>query len=372
MCKTSNSAEMVAVALAGIDDTTVLYRERPIAVSDLLRQIIGAHVETGCESLTIVHPSWWPRHRVARVVDAATAVAADVRTLPRFAVFAAGDSTTMVEIADDVVAISSRDEPPRIIARPQDPGDVARTLETAYGTRVVIDAPPGVTGAPEYARALRATLTRVGVAVELARTPDLPPPPASAAKPVSPSTRPRHWRGSALVAVSVALTLCAIGLNAARPHAAAPTLDAVNLVEGRVTLLIPAEWAVTRITAGPGSRRIQATSPIEPNVALHMTQTYSPGETLERTGATLRRAVADQPGGVFVEFNPSDRRGGRPAVTYREIRVGRDIRWVVVLDGSTRISVGCQSASGREEMVAEPCEKAVESAREVTGTVGGV
>jgi type VII secretion-associated protein (TIGR03931 family) len=85
----------------------------------------------------------------------------------------------------------------------------------------------------------------------------------------------------------------------------------------------------------------------------------------------LRQAVAEQPRGVFVEFNPTDRRGGRPAVTYREVRVGRDIRWAVVLDGSTRISVGCQSAPGREDTVARACEKAIESAHELAGTNGG-
>ena len=85
----------------------------------------------------------------------------------------------------------------------------------------------------------------------------------------------------------------------------------------------------------------------------------------------LRQAVAEQPPGVFVDFNAADRRGGRPAITYREVRVGRDIRWTVVLDGSTRISVGCQSAPGREDTVAEACEKAIESAHELAGTDGG-
>nr|WP_240163135.1 type VII secretion-associated protein [Mycolicibacterium sphagni] len=165
--------------------------------------------------------------------------------------------------------------------------------------------------------------------------------------------------------------LCAIGVTVARTHAPAPAPDAVDVVEGRVTLRIPTHWALTRITAGPGSRRIQASSPTEPNVAVHVTQSYAPGETLDRTADVLRQAVAEQPAGVFVDFNPADHRGGRPAVTYREVRVGRDIRWTVVLDGSTRISVGCQSAAGREDTVAQVCDSAIESARELVGTKGG-
>jgi type VII secretion-associated protein (TIGR03931 family) len=363
----SISREMTAAALAGIDDTTVMLGERPVAVAELWRRIIAMAVETDCESLTVVHPTWWPQYRVACVVDAAATAATDVRALSRSAVIAGEDPATVVEIADDVVAISAPAKPPVMVSRTDDPGDIARAIGNEAGARVLIDAPPGVPGAAGYARDLLGALRRRGVAARLASIGEVPPPTS----PVRPLAAPVPRRRRApVLAASVAVTLCAIGVTAARTHAPAPALDAVDVVEGRVTLRIPPQWTLTRITAGPGSRRIQASSPTEPNVALHVTQSYSPGETLDRTADVLRQAVAEQPTGVFVDFNPADRRGGRPAVSYREVRVGRDIRWTVVLDGSTRISVGCQSAAGREDTVAEACERAIVSARELVGTNG--
>lgn len=362
------SAELAAAALAGIDDTTVLLRERPVAVAELLRRIVEMAVETDCESLTVVHPSWWPQHRVARVVEAAATVVTDVRTLSRSAVIAGSDPGTVIEIADDVVAISAPAEPPVIMARTDDPGHIAQAVGSGAGTRVLIDAPPGVPGAAEHARDVSAALRQRGLVARLAGIGDIAP--ASVADPLAVPV-PRRRRAPVLATASLAVTLCAIGVTTARTHAPAPALDAVDVVEGRVTVRIPTHWALTRITAGPGSRRIQASSPTEPKVALHVTQSFAPGETLDRTADALRQAVAEQPAGVFVDFNPTDRRGGRPAVTYREVRVGRDIRWTVVLDGSTRISVGCQSAAGREDTVAQACDSAIESARELVGTKGG-
>jgi type VII secretion-associated protein (TIGR03931 family) len=365
----SISAELVAMALAGIDDTTVLVQERPVAVADLWRRVIAANVETDCESLIVVHPSWWPQQRVERIVDAAATIVTDIRTLSRSGAIAGETLATVVEIADDVVAITAPDEQPVVVARADDPGDIARAIETDSDATVLVDAPPGVAGATECARAVSAALRHRGLVARLARVRDVPPT-APKTEPV-PSIAPRRWRAVVLAALSAIVTLGAMGIAASRTHPPAPVIDAVNIVEGRVTLLIPPQWALTRITAGPGSRRIQASSPTEPNVALHVTQSFSPGETLDRTADVLRQAVAEQPRGVFVEFNPTDRRGGRPAVTYREVRVSRDIRWTVVLDGSTRISIGCQSAPGREDTVAQACEKAIESAHELAGTKGG-
>ena len=85
----------------------------------------------------------------------------------------------------------------------------------------------------------------------------------------------------------------------------------------------------------------------------------------------LRREIAEQDPGVFVDVNPADAVADRPAVTYREIRAGRVIRWVVVLAGPTRIGIGCQSAPDRQDAIREPCEQAVRSAREVSTRTGG-
>jgi type VII secretion-associated protein (TIGR03931 family) len=69
---------------------------------------------------------------------------------------------------------------------------------------------------------------------------------------------------------------------------------------------------------------------------------------------------------VFVDFNAADRKAGRPAVTYREVRSGHDIRWTVVVTGRVRIGVGCQSATGRSDHVEGACAQAISSAREIS------
>lgn len=78
--------------------------------------------------------------------------------------------------------------------------------------------------------------------------------------------------------------------------------------------------------------------------------------------------MAAQDPGVFADFRPHAERAGRPAVIYRERRIGHDVDWTVLLDGSTRIGIGCQSAPGREDAISGPCEEAVRSAREIAGT----
>ena len=122
------------------------------------------------------------------------------------------------------------------------------------------------------------------------------------------------------------------------------------------------------VTAGPGSRRVEIVSPVEHSAALHVTQSYTPEETLDGAAQVLRRALAKEAAGTFVDFNPADEHSGRAAVTYREVRVGRDVRWSVVVDGSTRISIGCQSAPGREDAIDRACDEAIRSAHEVGGT----
>jgi len=141
------------------------------------------------------------------------------------------------------------------------------------------------------------------------------------------------------------------------------------LVEGRVALTVPANWPTARIVAGPGSARVQATSPADPEVALHITQSLVPGETLSGTAERLKRAIDAEPGGVFVDFNPSGISAGRPAVTYREVRASHQVRWTILLDGAVRISVGCQSPPGDDpagyEAIRDVCEQAVRSAHAI-------
>jgi type VII secretion-associated protein (TIGR03931 family) len=188
----------------------------------------------------------------------------------------------------------------------------------------------------------------------------------------APRSRRGWGRGVALAAGIAAVVV--VGAATVRLGSGAERqLPMTLLVEGRVAMKIPEVWTVQRITRGPGSARVQAVSPSDHDTAVHMTQSPVPaGETLPRTAETLGRALAAEPPGVFVDFNPAGAFADRPAVTYRETRQDRDIRWAVILDGGVRISVGCQSARGREDAVRYPCEQAVASAHSIRGSQGTI
>lgn len=164
---------------------------------------------------------------------------------------------------------------------------------------------------------------------------------------------------AAMVAASAALA----GQIAPQPPPASPT--AARMVEeGRVAIEVPSGWAVTRVTAGRGSRRLEVASPDDPGVALHITQSHAPEMTLARTAEAFAAVIADHPDGQFAGLRADAHVAGRPAVVYREVRPGRVIEWAVVIAGATRIGVGCQSRPGEAEAVRAACEGAVLSARE--------
>ena len=319
----------------------------------------------------VLHPSGWSRTRVDRVVGAAAETGRRVIALSRSDLIVRGHATAgpVIEIAADVITVSSGSIL-RVLGctEIESVADVAAQL--AESGDVLLDAAPG---SAQSAEAIREALSRRGLTARDVRAADL------AAETFA---QPRQYLGrhlrrpvagllaAALLVASVAITW---SLPDSGPDPVGPVPDAAvtSLLEGRIVVQIPPHWIVERITGGPGSRRVQVSSPTDPETALHITQSYAPGTTLAQAAEVLGQAVAVQPPGVFVDFRPADDVAGRLAVTYREVRAGRVIRWSVVLAGSTRISIGCQSAPGRDDGVAQPCERAVASAREVGTAAGG-
>ncbi|HOB50664.1 MAG TPA: type VII secretion-associated protein, partial [Mycobacterium sp.] len=175
---------------------------------------------------------------------------------------------------------------------------------------------------------------------------------------------PRSAIWSACCAAAL-MTAAGLGLSSRDRHELPPDAPPVaeSLVENRVAVLIPADWTVERRTTGPGSPRVRVVSPQDPGTALNITWSHAPGVSLAETAVSLRTAAAAEPAGVF-DFAATAGKGSRPAVSYRETRPGRTVRWAVFIDGSTRIAVGCQSATGRGLTVLAPCLQAVRSARE--------
>ena len=191
--------------------------------------------------------------------------------------------------------------------------------------------------------------------------------PIAEARP-EPERRRIRLRPSVIGAVLSGLAVAGAVLVSAHPRPVVGPAPA-TVTEGRVAVLVPEGWSVERLTRGPGSRRVRVSSPADADLALHITSSYAPGGTLADAAVVLGRAAAGQP--AFSAFRADDVVAGRPALTYRETRPGRVIRWTLLLDGVTRISIGCQSRSDAEEAIQTACEQAIRSARDLGGTAAG-
>jgi type VII secretion-associated protein (TIGR03931 family) len=399
--------ETTRAAFDSIDDPVALLDVQPVTVDSLWR---AALLSVDCGSFNcaiVVHPSWWAPTRVAVISDAAQFLADDVVSRPRSWLLAqaarrrcipprrseeelgnwnqaplgSADATVVVEIADRIAVVSGvvvvaeprRGEPKRT-AQKLVRSIVEMTLDT--DAVVAIDAPSTVDGAGALARMiadeLRVSYGTAVVEVDDVRLRQIAVEYVSSidencesnyVDTVGTNHSRRRW-----LALVVLLVMALLGVNAwvRQPAPEADRVPTTFLVEGRVALEVPAQWPMHRVIAGPGSARVQVTSPSDPEVALLVTQSWVAAETLSAAAESLQHAIDMEPAGAFVDFNPADLSAGRPAVTYREVRVDHDIRWSVLLDGAVRISIGCQSRPGDDDGVREVCERAVRSARALT------
>lgn len=384
-------ARVATAALDAIDDPVVLVDELPVPVDSLWR---GAMQSLGCEqhdAVVVVHPSWWAPSRVKVVTAAAASLAGEVVTrrrswlLLQSAPIMSTGTRVVVEIADGFVVITadrvvteSRNDEPHRVAEAVTQTVTAMTAGTTGA--VLIDAPGTIAGAAALATTIAGQLRSADADLTVAEIDDAQlcslavtacaaEDEPDASEPVKPAGRARigRWNRAfmllSIAAVALTATLLGAGMVGRRSVPAAEGIPTTSLVEGRVTLTVPAQWSKQRIVAGPGSARVQVTSPADPEIALHVTQSPAADETLSGTAELLRRAIDAEPSGIFIDFTPSGHSAGRPAVTYRELRASHNIRWTVLLDGAVRISIGCQSRPGDEAAVREVCEQAVRSAR---------
>lgn len=374
-CTTAETDGSFTAALDAVDDPVALVDGRPVAVAALWCTVLRVLID-GHRGALVVCPTWWSTTRVELVTTAARTVAADEALVcTRASILTQQNSAVLVEIAERLVAISGSG----VVAVPRRTDEQALADEVAAVLKeltpddavikVVIDVPTAVPGAPGLARliadaaGIRQVITTVDDAA-LTRLAHVTAPAPDGAPVVSGG-------GRTLARLAVAgLTMTAAGLalpavTAEQPRPAARVAPTTVLVEGQVALTIPAGWLAQRVITGPGSGRVQVTSPSDPEAALHVTQTPTPGETLAGAADRLRRAIDTEPVGVFVDFDPAGAVAGRPAVTYREVRATHDVRWTVLLDGSLRISIGCQSRPAARDVVRDACEQAVRTAHAV-------
>jgi type VII secretion-associated protein (TIGR03931 family) len=362
-----------STALQFIDDEIAMLDDQPVAVTAIWRQVFSAMLHERVETAVLVCPTWWPSPRIARVREAAATRSTKVVVLKRADVLVVGvpGVPAVIEIAPEFVVIWRSGGV--IAAQPRlgDEGDVIRSVADGVesATTVLVDAPRGVAGAVDLARAISEHLRADGVAVTTV-SPDRVLTAArdrnrSAYKrdPVLP--RGRRMAGVTAVGASLALVCAGIGLTSGTEQSDAAPVPMTLLIEGRVAVKVPALWRVQRITSGSGSARVQVTAPDTSNAVLLTQSQVRSGETLSATSATLRNALDDQQPGVFTAFRPDDRRADRAAATYREVRDGRQIDWTVLVDDTVRIGIGCQSAEGGEFVGDYVCEEAIRSAHAV-------
>jgi type VII secretion-associated protein (TIGR03931 family) len=380
----SPDSEMVRAAFDSIDDEMALLDLRPVTVDALWRLVLGSVDCGNPERAVVIHPSWWTPTRIDMVCAAAQSLAGEVVMRPRSWLLTQASAiesrheTIVVEIAETFVVITgatvmaeTRRGDPRTVAE-----KVVRSIKelTSEATAVaVIDAPSAVDGAGALAtmiaEGVRASGGMTAVQVDEVQFRELAALSVAGHDSACASNcldegahrHRRHW----LLAMLTLLIIAALGVGAwgRRSTPANGGATTTFLVEGHLALEIPAQWPSRRVVAGPGSARVLVSSPSNPEVALHVTQSRVAIASLAATAEFLKDAIDAEPVGVFVDFNPADDRFGRPAVTYREVRSGHDIRWTVWVDKAVRISIGCQSPHGHDDAVQQACELAVRSAR---------
>ncbi|QEM45355.1 type VII secretion-associated protein [Mycolicibacterium grossiae] len=254
------------------------------------------------------------------------------------------EHTARVAVTGDAVTVRRGDAPHDTVPRTDTPSADIETVLHLVGDamRVAIDDPSG-----DLVDELTNRLRRRCVDVHRVGSQESEP------------EQPRRRKCLAPTGIGVASVAVMALVGAVTSVGDAPAAPRTWLVEGRITVEVPAGWRTERITGGPGAARVQVTSPTDPAVALHVTQSPIPaGQPLPVAADVVRAALDEQPDGVFSDFQPATTVAERPAIVYRESRPDRRIDWTLVLTTRTRIAIGCQGAG-------EDCVHAVRTAREV-------
>lgn len=367
--------ELAAEAIASIDDALMLVDDRPAAVAQVWVRLLQSAAGSADDGVLLVHPTWWSRRRVDLVLAAAREFCPSADAVSRCAVLA-DESGSVVELGPDQVVIAARTV--TTLVRSHERAVVAAVVGAVCDSGpVLIDAPPNVEAAAALARAIVDALRERGTAASVCG-PHTVGRAATSGCGAEPSGRPlrvpTRLRRPLPVLAGAVLTSLIAAAAALAPTADPPRPEAtVLLTEGRVGVLVPAGWAVERITSGNGSARLRIASPAAPEVALHLTQSVLPGpQPLEEVAAALRVALGGEHAHVFTDFRPDDRRAGRPTVTYREHRVDHRTEWIVLVDTDVRIAIGCQGPPGTSGLIQRACEDAVRSAHAVSPeNIGG-
>lgn len=361
-------AELASAALDAIDDRLTVHADRVVTVREVWGEVMRTALAGERNSAVLVVPSWWPRARVELVEAATRESCTQVIVQPRGRV-TRSEASEVVELGPDCVVVHSAKGERRVL-RTGAPESVAEDVLTGLpaATSVIVEVPDGVPECALLAAELTSRMRRRGSSVrtlddEGVRRATLADYRTRVVGRSSRVGRLHFEKRRVAVLVGTVVVIGALAAAALAPVPQGSRQGAVAWVlEGRVAVELPAHWPVQRVMSGPGSARVQAVSPSEPRVAVHVTQArVRAQETLQQTAEVLRTALEQQPDGLFVDFDPHAERAGRAAVTYRELRAAIAVDWVVLLDRAVRIAVGCQRPVEQLEPDAA-CERAVRSA----------
>ncbi|MBA0045724.1 type VII secretion-associated protein [Mycobacteroides sp. LB1] len=415
-------------AVAALDDDMALLPGRVVPSRALWAALFESlltdqNAPVRLDSMLLIHPTTWSPGRLTLLSSAARMMAATLTLRPRALALAergvradlSGRAFVVVEVSPTEVAVAvvgrgSTGEPASAVCHLEERSwetksvaDVARAVARAVED-IVRNGRPGVAAIVvdstdnEMGEAIVDAVDRIGLtpgvsqvaedsvfrdvnrAPRVSASTDEPAdepavgraPEWTPAAPARSASRLPRWWPAAAIGLAAAIVVTGVVLTVAstrgrQPSPPTPAMATSLLVEGRVQFMVPAEWAVRRIPAGgAGSARVEVISPKDPEAMVHMTQVrVKSTETLALAAETLRAAMEKEPSGVFTDFTADDRKMGRPAVTYTEVREGHDIAWTVLLDDALRIGVGCQFKKDSYADVQQACELAVRTAQAV-------
>jgi len=359
-------AALVAAALESVDERLAVFGDRVVTARALWVDLVDAVCGSGFDSAVLVMPSWWPPPRVEFVEDVLLGVCPQVVVLRRGTGLWSNESA-VVELGPDCVVVHLPDGERSVVSRSARTDFVAdgvlATLPNAAS--VVLDVPAGVDGAATLADGLARRLSRRNVEVSVVDDQGVRRAVEVGRRRPVPSRRRLRFDPPRVAVVTGALVAVTALAGAATGSSADEVAEGTWVVEGRVAVEIPTSWTVERVTSGAGSARVQAISPEDSRLALHVTQARVPDhETMQATAETLKAALDEQPDGVFADFDAADQQAGRPAVTYTELRSAVAVEWVVLVDRGIRIAIGCQRSVSVPTGGAA-CERAVRTAHAV-------
>lgn len=194
-------------------------------------------------------------------------------------------------------------------------------------------------------------------AAPAARTPVqwLPPVPRRARRP--------GWAG--LAVVGAALVLGVLHLLGTLLVPAAPDLPTGMLAQYGYRLAVPEGWAHTG--GLPERRRSLLTPAAAPDgsdlIAVESTPLGYDADAEPGRAAAELRAEFDAAGPDLSAYDPAAHVRGRAVTAYRERDGATEVRWYVVLDGDTQLSVGCRHTPAGRDTVLAACEQVVGSIR---------